>query len=88
VIAAYLAGINLAAFAAMGLDKRFAMGGGWRISERTLLALAAVGGSVGAIAGQQAFRHKTRKEPFRTLLWLTPAWQAAAVAGWLALAPQ
>ena len=71
----------------MGLDKRFATLGGHRISERTLLTLAAIGGSLGAIAAQQAFRHKTRKEPFRTLLWITPVWQAAAVGAWLLLAP-
>lgn len=88
MILTYLAVINLVAFAAMGLDKRFAVQDGQRISERTLLSLAAIGGSVGAIAAQQAFRHKTRKEPFRTLLWLTPVWQAAAVGAWLALAPQ
>ncbi len=86
MILAYLAGINLIAFAAMALDKRFAVLRGRRISERTLLSLAALGGAPGAIAGQQVFRHKTRKEPFRTLLWITPVWQA--LAAWLVLAPR
>lgn len=85
MILAYLAGINLIAFAAMALDKRFAVLRDRRIPERTLLALAALGGAPGAIAGQQAFRHKTHKEPFRILLWITPVWQALALGVWLAL---
>lgn len=83
MIFAYLTGINLAAFLAMGWDKRLAMAGRSRIRERTLLALAAAGGSAGAIAAQMAFRHKTRKAPFRTHLWLTPVWQSAAVWAWM-----
>lgn len=87
MILIYLVVINLIAFAAMGLDKRFAEQGRRRISERDLLTLAAIGGSLGAIAAQQVFRHKTRKEPFRTLLWITPVCQAVVVWAWLYLAP-
>ena len=85
MILVYLAVLNLIAFAAMGWDKRLAETGSRRISERTLLTLAAVGGSAGAIAAQQVFRHKTRKEPFRTLLWVTPVLQALALGTWMAL---
>jgi uncharacterized membrane protein YsdA (DUF1294 family) len=63
-----VAGSNLAAFLAFAIDKRRAEGGGWRIPERTLLTFAFYGGSLGALLGQQVFRHKTRKEPFRTYL--------------------
>lgn len=39
-----------------------------------MLAVAAIGGTPGAIAGQRLLRHKTRKEPFRTrLLWIAGA---------------
>jgi uncharacterized membrane protein YsdA (DUF1294 family) len=48
----------------------------WRTPEATLLLLAALGGAAGAMAGQQVLRHKTRKEPFRTLLWLIAVAQA------------
>ncbi|WP_309644273.1 DUF1294 domain-containing protein [Phenylobacterium sp.] len=66
MILLYLAVINVAAFAAMGWDKSSARRGVERISERTLLTLAAAGGSLGAVAAQQLFRHKTRKQPFAT----------------------
>jgi uncharacterized membrane protein YsdA (DUF1294 family) len=48
------------------LDKYLAEEGGDASRNRTLLFLALVGGSAGAIAGQQFWRHKTQKEPFRT----------------------
>ena len=59
-LVAWLALINLAAFAAMGVDKRRAKRDAWRIRERTLFLLALFGGSVGAIVGMQIFHHKTR----------------------------
>jgi uncharacterized membrane protein YsdA (DUF1294 family) len=64
------AGINVIAFLAFGWDKRQSIRHGSRLAERTLLALALFGGALGALIGQQLFRHKTQKKPFRTLLWL------------------
>jgi uncharacterized membrane protein YsdA (DUF1294 family) len=63
-------GINVIAFLAFGWDKRQAERDGSRIAERTLIGLAVFGGALGALIGQQVFRHKTKKQPFRTLLWL------------------
>ncbi|MGQ0533346.1 MAG: DUF1294 domain-containing protein [Caulobacteraceae bacterium] len=65
-----LIGINVVAFLAFGWDKRQSERHGSRIAERTLLALALIGGALGALLGQQFFRHKTQKQPFRMLLWL------------------
>lgn len=76
---AYLAIVNLSAFAAMGWDKARARRGDARIPERTLLILAAAGGSIGAVAAQQAFRHKTRKQPFGAWLALIFSLQLLAL---------
>lgn len=59
-----LAAVNVAAFAAMGIDKARAKAGTWRIPEATLFLLAVLGGSVGGILGMQLFRHKTRHKTF------------------------
>lgn len=60
----YLIIINVAAWLVYGLDKWKAKTGKWRIPERTLLLLALIGGSAGALAGMMLFRHKTRKARF------------------------
>jgi uncharacterized membrane protein YsdA (DUF1294 family) len=66
--AEYAIVINLVGFVAFAWDKFCARNGMWRISERTLLTLVVLGGTVGAVIGQQVLRHKTKKEPFRTYL--------------------
>ena len=61
----YLALMNLAAFAAMGLDKGRARRGRWRVSEKVLFLPALLGGALGGVLGMRAFRHKTRRWYFR-----------------------
>ena len=51
--------------------------GKFRISERTLLTLAAVGGAWGAYAAMQLFRHKTRHKKFAVGVPLMLAAQTA-----------
>ena len=60
----YLIIINIISFLAMYIDKKKAEKGKWRIKESTLLTLALIGGSIGAIAGMYTFRHKTQKARF------------------------
>ncbi|MBT1158975.1 DUF1294 domain-containing protein [Aminobacter anthyllidis] len=82
--------VNLAAFAAFWRDKLLARAGSRRIPEKTLLWLAFAGGSLGALSAQHLFRHKTRKEPFRSRLYAIVVLHAVAVAAlaiWL-IAPQ
>lgn len=68
ILAAYFAAINLVAFIAFGVDKRRAIKDKWRIRERTLLFLAALGGSLGALAGMRLFHHKTLKKKFSVVV--------------------
>lgn len=82
LIAVLLIIVNLTAFILFYYDKHAAQDRLWRVSESTLLFVALIGGSIGAIAGQQMMRHKTRKEPFRTMLYSIPVLQIVAI-GWL-----
>lgn len=67
IIALFLA-LNALVFSVYFLDKQAARHGRRRISERTLLTLAFIGGSLGAVCAQKLLRHKTQKEPFRSIL--------------------
>lgn len=81
-----LLGVNVAAFGAFWWDKSCARAGSRRISEKTLLMLALVGGSLGAVGARHLFRHKTRKEPFRSRLHAIVVLQlagAVVLAVWL-----
>ena len=64
VIIIYVVLVNLIAFLMYGVDKWNARKNQWRISEKMLLSIAAVGGSVGAYVGMQFFHHKTKKPKF------------------------
>lgn len=60
----YLLIINAAAFALMLVDKWKAKKNRWRIPEATLMGAAALGGSIGALAGMYLVRHKTQHLKF------------------------
>ena len=61
----YIVVINLVSFMMFGIDKYKAHRGQWRISEATLLAVAAIGGSIGAWMGMKVWHHKTLHSKFR-----------------------
>lgn len=63
-IVIYFVIINLFGFFIMWLDKRKAKKGAWRIPEKTLFIITALGGGIGTIAGMYTFRHKTQKIQF------------------------
>ena len=60
----YLLLINAAGFLLMLVDKWKAKKNRWRVRESTLLLVAALGGSIGSLAGMYLFRHKTQHLKF------------------------
>ena len=73
--------VNLWTMLRFRQDKQRAIAGARRIPEATLLGLALIGGSPGALLARRWLRHKTRKQPFSTWLLLIAALQAAALIG-------
>ena len=68
VLTIYLLAINVITFLVYGFDKWRAKRDAWRVPEKTLLLLAVIGGSIGAILGMYTFRHKTKKVKFVILV--------------------
>ena len=64
LILIYLLIVNALGFLLMLVDKRKAQKNLWRIPEATLFLMAAIGGSIGSIAGMYKFRHKTKHLKF------------------------
>ena len=60
----YLVVINIIGFLIMFIDKQKAKKGAWRIPEKTLFIITALGGGIGTIAGMYTFRPKTQKLQF------------------------
>lgn len=63
--------INMLTLVMYGADKMAARKGMRRVPEATLLVFGVTGGWPGAIVGQQLFRHKTQKQPFKTYFFLS-----------------
>ena len=63
--------VSLLTFIVYTMDKSAAKKGNWRIKESTLHLLSLVGGWPGALIAQQILRHKSIKQPFRFIFWLT-----------------
>ena len=61
----YLIIVNIVGFVMMGIDKKKAIRGAWRIPEASLFLVALIGGSIGSILGMQTFRHKTKHWYFK-----------------------
>ena len=60
----YFVVINIIGFLIMYIDKQKAKRGAWRIPEKTIFIITALGGGIGTIAGMHTFRHKTQKLQF------------------------
>lgn len=72
--------LSVVAFFIYGEDKSAAEQGRWRTPESTLHMLALVGGWSGALVAQHFFHHKTTKQPFRAIFWITVIANCVALA--------
>ena len=70
--------IGVVTFFVYAKDKRAALHGNWRVPEKTLHIFSVAGGWLGALIAQDKLRHKTQKQPFRAIYWLTVAINLAA----------
>ncbi len=79
-IALCVLGVNLLCMLIFGLDKALAVGHKRRIPEATLLTLAVLGGSVGAMLGMTVFHHKTDAHAHPLFVWGIPFFFLAELA--------
>lgn len=70
--------IGVVTFFVYAKDKRAAINGNWRVPEKTLHIFSVAGGWLGALIAQDKLRHKTQKQPFRAIYWLTVVINVAA----------
>ncbi|OUD49042.1 hypothetical protein BTA15_23670 [Vibrio parahaemolyticus] len=69
-IAAYIL-MSIVTYVMYAIDKNAAQKAKWRTSENTLHLLSLLGGWMGALYAQNQLRHKSKKQPFKSILWLT-----------------
>jgi len=70
ILALYMA-VSLITFIMYAVDKSAAKRGTWRTQESTLQLLSLAGGWPGALLAQNILRHKSKKQPFRSIFWVT-----------------
>ena len=70
ILALYIVG-SLFTFIIYAADKSAAKNGAWRTQESTLHLLSLAGGWPGALVAQQRLRHKSKKQSFRSVFWVT-----------------
>ncbi len=74
--------LSLITYATYAIDKSAAQSGKWRTKKETLHIFALLGGWPGALLAQNKLRHKSNKESFRFIFWLTVIINIG-ILGWL-----
>ena len=74
---AVLAFVSFLTYIVYGVDKRRAVEGKWRISEKVLLSMSFLGGAVGGYLAMKTLRHKTKHWYFYAINIFGIAWQVA-----------
>jgi len=80
-VALWMAATSSVTFAMYGWDKRAAVGGRRRISEKNLLLGSLLGGWPGAMLAASVFRHKTVKTSYRVKLVIVTLINVLLLAG-------
>lgn len=75
-------GLSVLTFVSYAADKSAAKEGQWRTKESTLQLFALLGGWPGGLAAQQLLRHKSKKQSFQFVFWLSVTVNIV-VLGWL-----
>lgn len=82
VVLAFVAVMNVISFALMGLDKRCARQGKWRVPEKRLFLVTACFGGLSGVLGMKVFHHKTQHWYFKVFFPMLLVLQLATlVAG-------
>lgn len=81
ILAVYMVA-SLLTFIMYAVDKSAAKKGAWRTQESTLHLLSLAGGWPGALVAQQKLRHKSKKQSFRAVFWVTVLLNCGALV-WL-----
>lgn len=79
--------LSAVSFLMYGEDKSAAKQSRWRTPEATLHVLALLGGWPGALIARRFFHHKTTKQPFRTIFWITVTVNCVALAWFMYESP-
>lgn len=74
---------SIVAFALYAIDKSAAHHGRWRTRESTLHLLALIGGWPGALMAQKVLRHKSKKQSFQVIYWITVTLNCAVLVSLL-----
>lgn len=81
ILALYIV-VSVLTFIMYAFDKSAAKSGEWRTQESTLHLLSLAGGWPGALIAQKKLRHKSKKQSFRFVFWVTVLLNCGAFA-WL-----
>lgn len=71
IAAGFYSLMSLLTFIAYAVDKFSAKHGHWRTPEKTLHILGFVGGWPGAFFAQKLLHHKSKKQTFKGVFWVT-----------------
>ena len=63
--------LSIVTYLMFAWDKRAAQRGRSRTSEKTLHVFSLLGGWPGALLAQRTLKHKSRKQPFKLILWVS-----------------